>query len=87
LSSWEKAFDSPKPAAQTDTSVDYVKKYDLGSESAPADGTTKQGVLAEMNKLLGKTTSPSDGMWIQQHAVGHKGRTHKLVSIKLYKSK
>merc|ERR1719161_1733252 len=72
LSSWEKAFESPKPATQTDT---------------PADGTTKQGVLAEMNKLLGKTTSPSDGMWIQQHAVGHKGRTHKLVSIKLYKSK
>eukprot|EP00746_Dinoflagellata_sp_MGD_P001264 gnl/MRDRNA2_/MRDRNA2_102376_c0_seq1.p1 gnl/MRDRNA2_/MRDRNA2_102376_c0~~gnl/MRDRNA2_/MRDRNA2_102376_c0_seq1.p1 ORF type:complete len:665 (-),score=169.14 gnl/MRDRNA2_/MRDRNA2_102376_c0_seq1:91-2085(-) len=87
LSSWEKAFESPKPAAQTDTPNDYLKKYDLGSESAPADGTTKQGVLAEMNKLLGKTTSPSDGMWIQQHAVGHKGRTHKLVSIKLHKSK
>jgi hypothetical protein len=86
LSSWEKAFESPKPATQAAAPEDYVKKYELGSESAPS-GTTKDGVLAEMNKLLGRTTSPSDGMWIQQHAVGHKGRTHRLVSIKLHKSK
>jgi len=86
LSNWEKAFESPKPAAEAP--VDYVKKYEIGTESAPkADGITKDGVLTEMNKLLGRTTSPSDGMWIQQHAVGHKGRTHRLVSIKLHKSK
>jgi len=86
LSNWEKAFESPKPAAQADAPVDYVKKYDLGSETAPADSTNKQGVLTEVAKLLGQTTSPSDGMWIQQHAVGHKGKTHRLVSIKLHKS-
>jgi len=98
LSDWEKAFESPKPVkslfesassstAQADAPVDYVKKYELGSETAPADSTTKTGVLTEVARLLGKSTSPSDGMWIQQHAVGHKGRTHRLVSIKLHKSK
>jgi len=92
LSNWESEFGS-KPATQASQESapeDYVKKYGLGTESAPAatesSQPSKDGVLTEMNKLLGKTTSP-DGMWIQQHAVGHKGRTHRLVSIRLHKSK
>jgi len=88
--SWE----SSSSGSTTSTPFDYVKQYELGSEAAPADSASssastpnKDGVLAEMNKLLGKTSSP-DGMWIQQHARGFKGKHHanRLVSIKLHKT-
>jgi len=79
-------------AASSDT-VDYVKKYELGSESAPAASSTaahteKQGVLAVMNELLGTSSSSPDGAWIQQHAHGFKGKQHanRLVSIRLHKT-
>merc|ERR1719265_518246 len=87
-------------SAKTDAPEDYVKKYGLGSETAPADSSSPtphaDGVLAEMNKLLGKTESPLEtspaGIWIQQHAQGFKGRhggqhhANRLVSVRLYKS-
>jgi len=97
--SWDSsssATASSSDSAKADAPVDYVKKYGLGSESAPADSVTvgtsdptpKKDALAEMEaKLLGKT-SP-DGMWIQQHAQGFKGKHHansRLVSIRLHKT-
>merc|ERR1719321_1224621 len=95
-------FSWDKPSStDSNAPVDYVKKYGLGSESAPSDSSSSatphaDGVLAEMNKLLGKTESPLEtspaGMWIQAHAQGFKGRhggqhhANRLVSVRLYKS-
>jgi len=101
--SWESsspATSASTDSAKTDAPEDYVKKYGLGSETAPADSSSPtphaDGVLAEMNKLLGKTESPLEtspaGIWIQQHAQGFKGRhggqhhANRLVSVRLYKS-
>merc|ERR1719161_2052658 len=75
------------PKSDATDSSDFLKKYE-----SSANSPSKDGVLAEMNKLLGKTTSPletsPEGIWIQQHAQGHKGRHHanKLISIRLHKT-
>jgi len=89
--SWEKSVPakSSSDSTKADEPVDYLKKYDLGSDSASlADSNAgKNSALAVMNELLGKSSSP-EGMWIQQHAQGFKGRHHanRLVSIRLHKT-
>eukprot|EP00746_Dinoflagellata_sp_MGD_P125387 gnl/MRDRNA2_/MRDRNA2_60143_c0_seq2.p1 gnl/MRDRNA2_/MRDRNA2_60143_c0~~gnl/MRDRNA2_/MRDRNA2_60143_c0_seq2.p1 ORF type:complete len:407 (+),score=108.97 gnl/MRDRNA2_/MRDRNA2_60143_c0_seq2:113-1222(+) len=101
--SWEKSS-PVNPSADSnkaDQPIDYLKKYDLDSDSGVKkydfgsdSGTTTtsiapkdKGAFAVMDELLGKTSSP-EGMWIQQHAQGFKGKHHanRLVSIRLHKT-
>jgi len=94
--SWDKSSPA-KPAADSDKAdqpIDYLKKYDLNFDSAATTTsnapTSKDNALAVMNEFLGKSsleTSP-EGMWIQQHAQGFKGKHHanRLVSIRLHKT-
>jgi hypothetical protein len=89
--SWESSS-TAKPSADSDKAdqpIDYLKKYDLGSDSQTPEASkdTKDPALAVMNELLGKSSSP-EGMWIQQHAQGFKGKHHanRLVSIRLHKT-
>merc|ERR1719235_951071 len=81
--SWERP--STTTSSSTPNSPNSLSSWESALDSSNNE-PAKNGVLTEMNKLLGKTESP-DGMWIQQHAVGHKGRSHRLVSIRLHKSK
>jgi hypothetical protein len=95
--SWESSSPAkPSPDSdKADQPIDYLKKYDLDSDSATSTTTTtsnapKDNALAVMNELLGKTSMDSspEGMWIQQHAQGFKGKHHanRLVSIRLHKT-